>query len=238
RHPTTPHPFPYTTLFRSPLQNLTNGRQLVIGNVSNPQIPNVLTSPRRHKPLQSPLEKRLTARRVTFSSLRRVMRQRYSIQQCHGLALNLGVPTATASRAHLPADSALSLQVKLRLPRMRQLTLSHRTIQHRMRRNGLLNTRSKNLRLPQPLSPQRIHQIARTRTPINRNLSKLALALDQEIDQPLRALRHRCLPDRLDVNPAIVGLQRARDSDMRAIRRELHPERPHTRLRRLRNTLP
>src|SRR5699024_910105 len=89
-----------------PLQNLTNGRQLVIGNVSNPQIPNVLTSPRRHLPLQSPLEKRLTASRVTFSSLRRVMRQRYSIQQCHGLALNLGIPTETASRANLPADSA------------------------------------------------------------------------------------------------------------------------------------
>src|SRR5699024_10178384 len=33
-----------------PLQNLTNGRQLVIGNISNPQIPNVLTSPRRHLP--------------------------------------------------------------------------------------------------------------------------------------------------------------------------------------------
>src|SRR5699024_4218213 len=114
-----------------PLQNLTNGRQLVIGNVSNPQIPNVLTSPRRHLPLQSPLEKRLTASRVTFSSLRRVMRQRHSIQQCHGLALNLGIPTETASRANLPADSALGLKVKIGLPRMRHLTLSHRTIQHR-----------------------------------------------------------------------------------------------------------
>src|SRR5699024_11177956 len=187
-----------------PLQNLTNGRQLVIGNVSNPQIPNVLTSPRRHLPLQSPLEKRLTARRVTFSSLRRIMRQRYSIQQCHGLALNLGIPTETASRANLPANSALSLQVKLRLPRMRQLTLSHRTIQHRMRRHSLLNTRSKNLRLPQPLSPQSINQIARTRATINRNLSKLALALDQEVNKPLRAFRHGGLPDRLDVHPAIV----------------------------------
>src|SRR5699024_5301521 len=195
-----------------PLQNLPNDHQLVIGNVSNPQIPNVLPSPRRHKHLLSPSQERLTARRVTFSSLRRVMRQRYSVQQCHGLALNLGIPTETASRANLPADSALSLQVKLRLPRMRQLTLSHRTIQHRMRRNGLLNTRSKNLRLPQPLSPQRIHQIARTRTPINRNLRELALALDQEVNQPLRALRHRRLPDRLDATPDILSLQRARDS--------------------------
>src|SRR5699024_4196336 len=169
-------------------------------------------SPRRHRPLQSPLGNRLTASRVTFSSLRRVMRQRYSIQQCHVLALNLGIPTETGSRANLPANSTLSLQVKLRLPRMRQLTLSHRTIQHRMRRNGLLNTRSKNLRLPQPLSPQRIHQIARTRTPINRDLRELAPALDQEINKPLRTLRHRCLTDRLDVHPAIVGLQRARDS--------------------------
>src|SRR5699024_2228245 len=33
-----------------PLQNLTNDHQLVICNVSNPQIPNVLTSPRRHLP--------------------------------------------------------------------------------------------------------------------------------------------------------------------------------------------
>src|SRR5699024_6379032 len=137
-----------------------------------------------------------------------------------------------------PADSALSLQVKISLPRMRQLTLSHRTIQHRMRRHSLLNTRSKNLRLPQPLSPQRIHQIARTRTPINRDLRELALALDQEVNQPLRAFRHGGLPDRLDVNAAIVGLQRARDSNMRPVRRELHPERAHARLRRLRNALP
>src|SRR5699024_1838940 len=115
-----------------PLQNLTNGRQLVIGNVSNPQIPNVLTSPRRHLPLQSPLEKRLTASPVTFSSLRRVMRQRYSAQECHGLALNPGIPTETASRANLPANSALALLVKISLPRMRHLALSPRTIQHRM----------------------------------------------------------------------------------------------------------
>src|SRR5699024_10867752 len=221
-----------------PLQNLTNGRQLVIGNVSNPQIPNVLTSPRRHLPLQSPLEKRLTASRVTFSSLRRVMRQRYSVQQCHGLALNLGIPTETASRANLPANSALGLKIKISLARMRHLALRHRAIQHRMRRHRLLNTRSKNLRLPQPLSPQSVNQVASTRATINRDLRELAPALDQEIDQPLRALRHRCLTDRLDVNAAIVGLQRARDSNMRAIRRELHPERAHARLRRLRNTLP
>src|SRR5699024_7665397 len=155
------------------------------------------------------------------------MRQRYSIQQCHGLALNLGIPTETASRANLPANSTLSLQVKLRLPRMRQLTLSHRTIQHRMRRNGLLNTRTKNLRLPQPLSPQSVTQIARTRATINRNLSKLALALDQKVNQPLRALRHRSLTNRLNMHPAIIGLQRARDSNMRTIRRELHPKRTH-----------
>src|SRR5699024_9167374 len=154
-----------------PLQNLTNGRQLVIGNVSNPQIPNVLTSPRRHLPLQSPLEKRLTASRVTFSSLRRVMRQRYSIQQCHGLALNLGIPTETASRANLPTNRALSLKIKISMARMRQLTLIHRTIQHRMRRHSLLHSRRKNLRLPLPLSPQSINQIARTRATINRNLS-------------------------------------------------------------------
>src|SRR5699024_5085798 len=221
-----------------PLQNLTNGRQLVIGNISNPQIPNVLTSPRRHKRLQSALEKRLTARRVTFSSLRRVMRQRHSIQQRDRLALNLGIPTETASSTNLPTNRALSLKVQISLPRMRQLTLSHRTIQHRMRRHRLLNTRSKNLRLPQPLSPQSVNQVASTRATINRDLRELAPALDQEIDQPLRALRHRCLTDRLDVNAAIVGLQRARDSNMRAIRRELHPERTHTRLRRLRNTLP
>src|SRR5699024_7595993 len=131
-----------------------------------------------------------------------------------------------------------SLQGKLRLPRMRQLTLSHRTIQHRMRRNGLLNTRSKNLRLPQPLSPQNDNQITRTHATINRDQRELALARDQEVNQPLRAFRHGGLPDRLDVNPAIVSLQRARDSNMRTIRRELHPKRPHTRLRRLRNTLP
>src|SRR5699024_4710210 len=152
--------------------------------------------------------------------------------------LNLGIPTETASRANLPTNRALSLKIKISLARMRQLTLSHRTIQHRMRRHSLLNTRSKNLRLPQPLSPQRIHQIARTRATINRNLSKLALALDQEVNQPLRAFRHGGLPDRLDVNPAIVSLQRARDSNMRPVRRELHPERTHTRLRRIRNTLP
>src|SRR5699024_9155213 len=101
-----------------PLQNLLNDSHLVIGNISNPQIPNVLTSPRRHLPLQSPLEKRLTASRVTFSSLRRVMRQRYSVQQCHGLALNLGIPTETASRANLPANSALGLKIKISLARM------------------------------------------------------------------------------------------------------------------------
>src|SRR5699024_2620560 len=132
----------------------------------------------------------------------------------------------------------VNLHSKIRLARMRQLTLSHRTIQHRMRRHSLLNTRSKNLRLPQPLSPQRIHQIARTRTPINRNLSKLALALDQKVNQPLRALRHRSLTDRLNMNPAIISLQRTRNSNMRPIRRELHPERPHTRLRRLRHARP
>src|SRR5699024_1643875 len=80
--------------------------------------------------------------------------------------------------------------------------------------------------------------IARTRTPINRNLSKLALALDQKVNQPLRALRHRSLTDRLNMNPAIISLQRTRNSNMRPIRRELHPERTHTRLRRLRNALP
>src|SRR5699024_5736489 len=113
-----------------PLQNLTNGRQLVIGNVSNPQIPNVLASPRRHKHLLSPSQERLTARGVTFSSLRRVMRQRYSVQQCHGLALNLGIPTEPASRANLPADSALSLKVQIGLARMCHLALSHRAVQH------------------------------------------------------------------------------------------------------------
>src|SRR5699024_9665613 len=150
-----------------PLQNLTNGRQLVIGNVSNPQIPNVLTSPRRHLPLQSPLEKRLTASRVTFSSLRRVMRQRYSIQQCHGLALNLVIPTEAACCRNLPTNRALILKIKISPARMRQLTLSHRTLHHRMLRHRLLHTRSKNLRLPQPLSPQSINQIARTRATIN-----------------------------------------------------------------------
>src|SRR5699024_6117850 len=59
-----------------------------------------------------------------------------------------------------------------------------------------------------------------------------------EINKPLRTLRHRCLTDRLDVHPAIVSLQRARDSNMRPVRRELHPKRPHARLRRLRNALP
>src|SRR5699024_6006603 len=113
-----------------PLQNLTNDHQLVIGNVSNPQIPNVLTSPRRHKRLQSALEKRLTARRVTFSSLRRVMRQRHSIQQRDRLALNLGIPTETASSTNLPADSALSLKVQIGLARMCHLALSHRAVQH------------------------------------------------------------------------------------------------------------
>src|SRR5699024_6780001 len=132
----------------------------------------------------------------------------------------------------------VNLHSKIRLARMRQLTLSHRTIQHRMRRHSLLNTRSKNLRLPQPLSPQRIHQIARTRTPINRNLSKLALALDQKVNQPLRALRHRSLTNRLNMHPAIIGLQRTRNSNMRTTGRELHTKRTHTRLRRLRNTLP
>src|SRR5699024_4842612 len=137
-----------------------------------------------------------------------------------------------------PADSALGLKVKIGLPRMRQLTLSHRTIQHRTRRHSLLNTPSKNLRPPQPLSPQRVNQITSTRTTINRNLRELAPALDQEIDQPLRALRHRSLTNRLNMHPAIISLQRARNSNMRTIRRELHPKRTHTRLRRLRNTLP
>ena len=40
------------------------------------------------------------------------------------------------------------------------------------------------------------------------------------------------------MNAAVIGLHRARDSDMRAIRRELHAERADARLRRIRNTLP
>src|SRR5699024_6340381 len=51
-------------------------------------------------------------------------------------------------------------------------------------------------------------------------------------------LRHRSLTNRLNMHPAIIGLQRARDSNMRTIRRELHPKRTHTTARRLRNTLP
>src|SRR5699024_12748947 len=62
--------------------------------------------------------------------------------------------------------------------------------------------------------------------------------LVQEVNQPSRALRPRRLPDRLNMNPAIISLQRTRDSNMRPVRRELHPERTHTRLRRLRNALP
>src|SRR5699024_2461528 len=139
---------------------------------------------------------------------------------------------------NLPANSTLSLKIKISLARMRHLALRHRTVQHRMRRHRLLNTRSKNLRLTQPLSPQSVNQIASARATINRDLRELAPALDQEIDQPLRALRHRCLTDRLDVDPAIIGLQRARDSNMRTIRRELHAERADARLWRLRNTLP
>src|SRR5699024_1387212 len=147
-------------------------------------IGDIRISPRHRLP---PLQESLFPRRVTFSGFRRIMSQRHRIQQSDRLALNLSVPTKTTRRPNFPANSRLGLTVQLRLTRMSHLTLSDRTIQHRMSRNSLIRRRSKNLQLTQSLTPQSINQIARTSTTINRHQRKPGLTLHQEINQPLPA---------------------------------------------------
>src|SRR5699024_9932247 len=112
--------------------------------------------------------------------------------------------------------------------RMSNLTLSDRTIQHRMSRNSLISRRSKNLQLTQPLTPQSVNQIARTRTAINRHQRETRFTLHQEINQPLRAFTHRSLPNRLHMNRPITATHSTRHRHMRPIRSELHAEALHT----------
>src|SRR5699024_4541803 len=170
------------------------------------------------------LHESLFPRRFTFSGVRRIMSQRHRIQQSDRLALNLSVPTKTARRPNLPANSSFSLTIQLRLTRMSNLTLSDSTIQHRMSRNSLISRRSKNLQLTQTLGPQSVNQIARTRTAINRHQRETRFTLHQEINQPLRAFTHRSLPNRLHMNRPITATHSTRQRHMRPIRSELHAE--------------
>src|SRR5699024_4988900 len=60
------------------------------------------------------------------------------------------------------------------------------------------------------------------------------LAFPQEIAQPLRALTHRGLPDRLHMHRAVTATHSTRQRHMRPIRSELHTEALHAPRRRIR----
>src|SRR5699024_10032884 len=143
------------------------------------------------------------------------------------LALNLSVPTKTTRRPNFPANRNFSLTIQLRLTRMSHLTLSDRTIQHRMSRNSLISRRSKNLQLTQTLTPQSINQIARTSTTINRHQRNPGLTLHHIITPPLRALPPRALPNRLHMTRPITATHSTRQRHVRPIRSELLAEALH-----------
>src|SRR5690625_4246942 len=182
-------------------------------------------------PSITPSEECLPSRRVTFSSLRRVMRNGHSIQQSNRLTFNAGLPAEPASLTNLAANSRLNLHIQIGLPRMRHLALHNSAVQHRVGHNRLINSRDHQHRLPHLLRAQSIHQISDTSFAINNDLRSTTPPFHKEIHEPLRTLRHWGFTDALHMHAPIRGLQRPSNSDRRPIRRELHTKRPDTLIR-------